>query len=44
MRSFDLLGYRLVDQWRNAEKRCEIAFEPEHSLDHYRGYHFLRRD
>lgn len=37
------LGYDLVDQWENPEKRCEIAFHPEHSLDRYHGFHFRQR-
>lgn len=33
-------GYRLLDQWDNPEKHCEIAFDPEHSLDQYVGAAF----
>jgi putative methyltransferase (TIGR04325 family) len=33
----EALGYRVIDRWDNLEKRCWIAFEPEHSFDHYRG-------
>jgi putative methyltransferase (TIGR04325 family) len=35
-------GYVLRDEWQNAEKTCHIAYEPEHSLDHYKGYLFER--
>jgi len=35
-------GYELFDEWRNEDKACEVAFEPEHSLDHYKGYIFKK--
>lgn len=38
--SLEALGYRLVDAWENPEKKCHIPFQPEHSLDVYRGFHF----
>jgi len=31
------LGYHVEDHWENLEKECWVAFEPEHSLDHYHG-------
>ncbi len=31
------LGYRRLDVWENPEKRCDVAFSPEHSLDGYFG-------
>mgnify|MGYP003674545339 FL=1 len=31
------LGYRTLDTWENPEKHCEVAFDPEHSLDRYFG-------
>ena len=31
------LGYEVLDVWENPEKRCEVAFAPEHSLDRYFG-------
>jgi putative methyltransferase (TIGR04325 family) len=31
------LGYEVLDKWENLEKRCEIAFEPDYSLDKYFG-------
>ncbi len=31
------LGYEVRDIWTNPEKRCEIAFHPEHSLNGYFG-------
>lgn len=34
------LGYELLDDWVNPEKRCEIAFEPAHSLEGYAGMAF----
>ena len=34
------LGYRLIDRWTNPDKECRVAFDPEHSLDHYHGLYF----
>lgn len=34
------IGYRPLDIWDNLEKDCWIAFEPEHSLDRYKGVAF----
>jgi putative methyltransferase (TIGR04325 family) len=34
------LGYTVEDAWENAEKRCEVAFSPEHDLDRYHGMAF----
>jgi putative methyltransferase (TIGR04325 family) len=34
------LGYELIDQWENAEKRCIVQFEPEHSFTGYVGATF----
>lgn len=31
------LGYTLLDDWKNEEKSCRIAFEPSRSLSFYRG-------
>jgi putative methyltransferase (TIGR04325 family) len=31
------LGYRTMDLWENAEKRCNIVFAPQLSLDRYFG-------
>ena len=36
------LGYALRDRWENPDRRCEIAFRPEHSLDRYFGFCFSR--
>lgn len=36
------MNYRLLDEWKNEDKSCEVAFEPEHSLDHYKGYIFKK--
>ncbi|MGE5453117.1 MAG: methyltransferase, TIGR04325 family [Acidobacteriota bacterium] len=33
----DQLGYDICDIWENAEKRCEIKFAPQYSLDRYFG-------
>ncbi len=40
--SLELLGYRIVDRWSNAERRCHIPFYPEHSVRGYDGM-YLRR-
>jgi putative methyltransferase (TIGR04325 family) len=40
--SLEKLGYARRDAWNNAEKSCGVAFDREHSLDHYRGYLFER--
>ena len=37
---FERLGYRKLDLWENAEKRCSIAFDEAHSLDRYYGMAF----
>ncbi|MFK7966956.1 MAG: methyltransferase, TIGR04325 family [Burkholderiaceae bacterium] len=34
------LGYKLLDRWENPEKQCEVAFDPEHSLEQYYGAAF----
>lgn len=31
------LGYEVVDSWDNAEKRCEVAFSPENTVEGYFG-------
>lgn len=39
------LGYQLMDQWENLDKRCDIPFEhPSYSLDRYFGFYFRRGD
>jgi putative methyltransferase (TIGR04325 family) len=35
--ALEKLGYRTLDVWENAEKRCPIAFDPGHSLEWYYG-------
>lgn len=35
--SLEALGYTVLDVWENMGKHCEVAFEPEHSLDRYHG-------
>ena len=42
LKSFDALGYALVDSWENPDKKCEIPFHPERSLDRYHGVYFRR--
>lgn len=34
------LGYQMADLWQNAEKSCEVRFEPELSIQHYHGMLF----
>jgi putative methyltransferase (TIGR04325 family) len=33
----EALGYQLEDSWENLEKKCWVAFDPEHTLDRYHG-------
>jgi putative methyltransferase (TIGR04325 family) len=40
IKSFEALGYILVDRWENVEKSCPIPFRPDCSLDRYFGFHF----
>lgn len=40
VKSFEALGYQLVDRWENPEKSCPIPFHPGHSLDRYHGFLF----
>jgi len=35
-------GYTLRDRWENLDRRCKIAYRPEHSLDRYFGFCFSR--
>lgn len=42
VRSLENIGYTLVDQWENPEKKCDVAFDPAHSLDKYHGFYFRR--
>ena len=35
------IGYELVDSWKNEEKKCNIAFEPNRSLSYYSGAFFI---
>jgi putative methyltransferase (TIGR04325 family) len=41
--AYERLGYEVVDSWENPEKRCEIPFHPEHSLNRYCGLYMRRR-
>jgi len=36
------VGYELIDSWVNEEKRCEIPFYPNHSVDGYHGFMFKK--
>ncbi len=38
------IGYEILDQWNNEEKKCNIAFEYERSLTFYRGMVFKLRE
>ena len=42
LQSLELLQYRLIDSWENPEKKCEIPFYPNRSLDRYFGFYFKR--
>ena len=33
-------GYRIVDDWQNAEQRCIIPFTKDREIDAYSGYYF----
>ncbi|HEV2622543.1 MAG TPA: TIGR04325 family methyltransferase [Frateuria sp.] len=37
------LGYRVVDAWRNDDRRCRIPFAHDHDVDGYSGF-YLRRE
>lgn len=43
VKSFEALGYALVDKWENPEKKCTIPFHAAHSLDRYYGFFFTRK-
>ena len=38
------LGYKLLDTWDNPDKKCEIPFHPEYSLERYHGFCFKQMD
>ncbi len=40
--SIEALGYRLVDEWANAEKGCRISVDEEFDVDQYSGLYFRR--
>ncbi len=42
-RGMEDLGYDTLDRWVNAEKRCEVKFRPEHSVEGYVGAAFKLR-
>jgi putative methyltransferase (TIGR04325 family) len=35
------LGYRMVDDWTNAEQFCHIPFNPDRDIDAYSGFYFV---
>lgn len=41
-KSFEALGYKMVDHWNNPDKSCPIPFYPEHSIEGYHGFYFNR--
>lgn len=43
LKSFEALGYTLVDKWENPEKKCTIPFHSARSLDRYYGFFFTRQ-
>jgi putative methyltransferase (TIGR04325 family) len=43
LRGYEALGYRVVDSWENPDKKCEIPFHEDHSLERYYGF-YLRRE
>ena len=44
MESMSSAGYNCIDAWKNEEKSCHIPFYPDHSLDHYKGFYFHRKE
>ena len=42
LRGFEEIGYVVVDSWENPDKKCEIPFHSDRSLDRYYGF-YLRR-
>src|SRR5262249_43905284 len=36
------LGYRIVDDWQNAEQTCVVPFTKGREIDAYSGYYFTR--
>jgi len=43
IQGLESIGYELLDLWSNEEKKCNIAFEKERSLNFYRGLVFHLR-
>jgi putative methyltransferase (TIGR04325 family) len=43
IKSFEALGYSMVDHWHNPEKTCLIPQHPDHSLEGYHGFYFCRK-
>lgn len=40
----EALGYRLIAHWEHSERRVEIPFHPEHSVQCYHGFCFALAD
>jgi putative methyltransferase (TIGR04325 family) len=40
VKSLSALGYVQRDAWENPDKRCTVAFDPQHSIDRYYGFVF----
>ncbi len=38
--SLTMVGYTLIDQWENAEKKCILPFHPTFSVQPYQGLYF----
>ncbi len=43
LKGYDDLGYALVDTWENPDKKCEIPFHADRSLERYHGFYFRRK-
>jgi putative methyltransferase (TIGR04325 family) len=43
-KSFEALGYKMIDHWNNPDKSCPIPFYAEHSLDGYHGFYFRQEN
>jgi putative methyltransferase (TIGR04325 family) len=42
VRSFEHLGYRLIDEWKVPELSCRIPFFRDHSISAYSGFYFRK--
>ncbi len=41
--ALEALGYSLVDEWSSPDVACEIPFYPQHSINAYSGFYFIRK-